>query len=109
MTLPRPTDDPDVVDNPDERRYEIRSDGQLAGFAVYRLSGDAITFTHTEIDPMFDGQGLGSRLARAALDDVRARRLHAVPLCPFIAGWIRRHPEYLDLVAEHHRPHKESQ
>lgn len=103
MTPPRSTADPDVVDHADQHRYEIRSGSTLAGSAFYNPSPEAITFTHTEIEPEFDGQGLGSRLARAALDDVRARGLQVVPLCPFIAGWIRRHPEYVDLVDDRHR------
>lgn len=101
--MTRPTGDPDVVDNADRHRYEIRSGSELAGFAVYQLSDRTLTFTHTEIEAKYDGQGLGSRLAKAALDDLRARGLHAVPLCPFIAGWIRNHPIYLDLVDERHR------
>lgn len=60
-----------------------------------------MTIYHTEVDPAFEGQGVGSQLAKAALDDVRARGLELVPRCPFIAAYIRRHSEdYLDLVAE---------
>ena len=88
-----------VTDNPDESRYEVRADGQVAGFALYRLQDGGITFFHTEVDPAREGEGLGSRLARGALDDVRGRGFDVVPLCPFIAGYIRRHPdEYLGLV-----------
>ena len=86
-------------DNRDRARYEISTGGRRAGFAQYRLDPGSITFVHTEIDPEHEGAGLGSRLARAALDDVRARQLTVVPLCPFIADYIRRHPDdYLDLV-----------
>ena len=102
MISPRPTADPDVVDAANRHRYEIRSGTTLAGFALYEISGEELTFTHTEIDPEFDGKGLGARLARAALDDVRTRGLGVVPLCPFIAGWIRRHPDYADLVDDRH-------
>ena len=89
----------EVADNPDASRYEIRVDGQVGGVAVYRLEGDRIVFLHTETDPAREGEGLGGRLARGALDDVRARKLTVVPLCPFIAGWIERHREYEDLVS----------
>ena len=58
-----------------------------------------ITFVHTEIDDAYAGQGLGGKLARAALDDVRARGLAVRPDCPFIKGWIAKHPDYADLVA----------
>jgi predicted GNAT family acetyltransferase len=88
-----------VADNPSALRYEIRVGDDLAGFAAYTRLRDVITFTHTEIDPAFEGQGLGSTLARAALDDVRAKGLRVVPRCPFIRAYIERHPEYADLVA----------
>jgi predicted GNAT family acetyltransferase len=88
-----------VRDNPAESRYEVLSDGKLAGFAQYRLRDDRITMYHTEVDPPFEGEGLGGQLAREALDDVRSRGLLVVPVCPFIASFIRhRQDEYLDLV-----------
>jgi hypothetical protein len=91
--------DVEVRDNPDESRYVVLLDGEVAGFTLYRLHPGRITMFHTEIDPAHEGSGLGGRLARGALDDVRARGLELEPLCPFIAGYIRRHPdEYLDLV-----------
>jgi uncharacterized protein len=86
-------------DNRDENRYEIWIDGQVAGFALYQLGHDSITFTHTEIYPAHEGSGFGSRLAREALDDAKKRELSVVPLCPFIATYIADHPDdYLDLV-----------
>lgn len=91
------------ADNTERHRYELRKGGEVAAFAEYNLLEGALMFTHTEVLPQFEGQGLGSRLAKAALDDVRQRGLRAIPQCPFIAGYIRKHPEYLDLVAEEHR------
>ncbi len=89
-----------VLDNAAESRYEVFSDGRLAGFALYRLHRDRVTMYHTEIDPAFEGEGLGSELAREALGDIRSRGLMVEPLCPFIAAFIRDHAdEYLDLVA----------
>ena len=71
----------------------------LAGFADYMLTDGLITFTHTEIDPAYEGQGLGSQLVRAALDDVRTTGERTVlPLCPFVKAWIQRHPDYMDLL-----------
>ncbi|WP_119729179.1 GNAT family N-acetyltransferase [Thermomonospora amylolytica] len=89
-----------VSNNPEAFRYEITVDGAKAGFADYRMRQGAVVFTHTEVDPEYEGQGIGGALARGALDDVRARGLKAVPLCPFIQGYIDRHPEYRDLVVQ---------
>jgi predicted GNAT family acetyltransferase len=87
-----------VVDDPDGHRFEISVGGSRAGFAAYHLTGDRIVFTHTEVDPAFNGRGLGNRLAAGALDAARERGLAVEPRCPFIAAYIARHPEYADLV-----------
>ncbi|MEB3366336.1 GNAT family N-acetyltransferase [Saccharopolyspora mangrovi] len=92
------TIEPEVKDNSDANRFEIRVDGRLAGFAEYRLKPGQISFTHTEIDDDFGGQGLAGKLARAALDQARERGLGVLPFCPFIRGWIAKHPDYVDLV-----------
>ena len=83
-----------VRDNPGQQRYEIYFDGVRAGFAEYRDEAGRRTFTHTKVDPDFEGHGLGSALARGALDDARERDLKIVARCPFIAAYIQRHPEY---------------
>jgi uncharacterized protein len=88
----------EVRDAPDRRRYEAFEDGSLAGFAEYRDQGDVRIFTHTEVFPAFEGRGIGSALARGALDDVRASGRTLVAQCPFIRGYIEHHPEYADLV-----------
>ena len=91
--------DVQVTNNEAEKRYEARVDGRLAGSAYYDTADDLIVFTHTEVDDAYEGQGVGSTLARAALDDVRADgRRKVVPRCPFIKGWIDRHPAYQDLL-----------
>ena len=85
--------------NAAEHRYEARLDGELAGFAEYQLTDQLVVFTHTEVDERFEGKGVGSAIARFALDDVRADGTRRVlPLCPFIKGWIAKHPDYVDLV-----------
>jgi predicted GNAT family acetyltransferase len=87
-----------VTDNPDRDRFEITVDGELAGFVQYLRRGHRLIFFHTEIEPAFEGRGLGSALAKGALDAARAADEPVVPLCPFIGGWIDRHPEYADVV-----------
>lgn len=89
----------EVSNNPAEKRYEARLDGELAGIVVYDLEAGSIVFSHTEVYPQFEGKGIGGALARGALDDVRAGDAYdVVPQCPFIKGWIDKHPDYADLV-----------
>jgi uncharacterized protein len=88
-----------VTDAPDEKRYEARDEsGKRFGLVEYIRTDGMITFTHTEVDPAAEGQGIGSTLARSVLNQARADGLAVLPLCPFIKGWIARHPEYQDLV-----------
>ncbi len=88
---------PAVTKNAD--RFELRVDGELVGFADYQVRGDRMVFDHTAIDPASGGRGLGGVLVRAALDDVRAQGLKAVPTCSFVDDYITRNPEYADLRA----------
>lgn len=87
-----------ISDNPAESRYEAFVESTLAGLTDYHLQPGLITLLHTEIDPVFEGQGVGSRFAAAVLDDVRGRGLRVLPMCPFVRAFIQRHPEYADLV-----------
>jgi hypothetical protein len=98
-----PPDELSVVDIPEESRYELRLGERVIGFAAYRRRPGRIVFTHTEIDESVEGRGLGGRLAAGALDDVRRQGFEVAPLCPFIASYIKRHPEYHDLVVERYR------
>jgi len=88
-------------DNAAAGRFEILVGDEVAGFAEYSVAHGVATMPHTVVEKAFDGQGLGSKLARYALDTVRERELKVRPLCPFIRRYIRRHKEYADLV--HHR------
>ena len=96
MTVP-PADGT-VTDDADHHRYVLDVDGRLAGQVVYSLHPGRITFLHTEVEPEFEGEGVGSQMAKAVLDDARRRGLAVEPQCPFIAEYIARHPAYADLV-----------
>ena len=87
-----------VVDVPDRSRFEIRVDGEVAGFTEYHRRPRVISFVHTSIDQRFEGRGLASALARTALSAARDDGLAVMPFCPFVRGYIARHPEYVDLV-----------
>lgn len=88
-----------VHDNTAAHRYEVELGGELA-ILTYRLHGDTITFLHTEVPPELEGHGLGGRLAQTALDEARARGLAVIPSCPFVATYIRRHPDYMSLLPQ---------
>ena len=94
--------DTTVADNPGQSRFEIRVGGEVAGFTAYRPLDRELdreyAFTHTEIDPSYEGKGLGSVLVRGALDETKARGLGVLPYCPFVLRYVQRHPEYLELV-----------
>ena len=87
-----------VTDHPEASRYELHDGENLVGFARYHARRREIVFTHTQVSDAYEGQGAGSQLAREALDDARRRGLRVVAICPFIASWIERHPDYADLV-----------
>jgi predicted GNAT family acetyltransferase len=91
-----------VEDNEAAQRYEVRL-GDARALLQYERKGDRIVFLHTEVPAALEGRGIGSALARGALDDARARGLSVVPLCPFVRAYIQRHPEYLPLVDSEHR------
>lgn len=85
--------------DPENDRYVIEHNGEIVGFTEYHLrGGNHYFFYHTSIHDSYAGQGVGSTLARFALDDVREKGALVVPLCPFIAGWIENHPDYRDLI-----------
>ena len=91
----------EVVDVPERQRYEAVRDGTVLGFAAYQRTDQLVVFTHTEVDPSLEGQGVGGRLVQGALDQVRSLGLPVLPICPFVQAWMARHPEYLDLDYRH--------
>jgi predicted GNAT family acetyltransferase len=92
-----------VVDNPGLSRYEARIAERVLGIVEYDLdpTGERIVLVHTEVLPDAEGMGVGSRLARGALEDVRSRGLKLVVECEFIGAYLKRHPrEYEDLLGD---------
>ena len=89
-----PTDDVEILRDDAEHRYEMTVGGVQAGIAMFVATPGRTVFTHTIVRPEFEGRGLGSRLAKFVLDDAVARGDRIVPRCPFIAEYLRHHPEY---------------
>jgi hypothetical protein len=87
-----------VRDNPERSRYEAYVGPALAGLATYHSQPGLVTVLHTEIEPAYEGQGIGSELVRRMLDDIRGTGARMLPVCPFVLAFLRRHPEYDDLV-----------
>jgi predicted GNAT family acetyltransferase len=92
-----------VTEEPERSRYVIWVDGQQVGLLDYRRKPDQIALIHTEVDPTSEHHGLGSALVARALDDARSEGMAVLPYCPFVAAYIKRHPEYLELVPEARR------
>ncbi len=93
---------PPVRDNPAAHRFELSLHDALA-VAEYEVSGSVITFTHTVVPQVLQGRGVGTHLVRAGLDAARARGLRVVPRCSMFEGYMRKHPETQDLLADEGR------
>jgi predicted GNAT family acetyltransferase len=87
-----------VTHNAEAKRFELLIDG-LRALLTYRRFPGSIVFDHTEVPKPLEGKGLAAKLARFALDFARANHLRVVPLCPYVSSFIRKHPEYEDLVS----------
>src|SRR5215469_8350266 len=98
------TDAPVVTDNEAESRFEVHVGAERAGLIQYQRKGNELSISHTEVDEKFQGMGLAGILARAALDQARARGESVLPFCPYVRSWIGKHPDYVDLVPADRRP-----
>ena len=92
----------DVVNNAEAGRFEVRLGDEVA-FAEYRLLASGILFPHTLVPEVLEGKGVGGAMVRAAMAFARARGEKVIPVCPFVAGYIAKHPEYHDLVHPDYR------
>ena len=90
----------EIVNNVEARRWEARANGAVLGYSEYIESPGQIVFTHTVVEPEHEGGGIGSRLARAALDDSVTRGMRITPICPFIRSYIQRHSQYAEATDE---------
>lgn len=87
-----------LTDNAQLNRYEMQVEGQIA-FANYRKSGDVVRISHVEVPRALEGRGLGSKLMKAVLSEIRAEKQKVIPLCSFAASYIDRNPQEQDLLA----------
>ncbi|WP_228845273.1 GNAT family N-acetyltransferase [Phototrophicus methaneseepsis] len=83
----------EVKNNPEKNRFEVILGDQIA-MVQYMIAGKNIVFTHTEVPPEFEGKGIAGKMARVALDFAKDEGYRVQALCPFIAAYVRRHPEY---------------
>jgi predicted GNAT family acetyltransferase len=88
----------DFQNDADRHRFEAMSAGKVAGFVEYNVLSQSIMLTHTEVAQEFEGKGVGGFLARESLVAARAMGKRVIPACPFIASWLRKHRDFLDLV-----------
>jgi predicted GNAT family acetyltransferase len=89
--------DPEIRDNAGLKRYELPVDGELA-VVTYNLSPGSLMITETLVPQRLEGRGLASRLAKHVLTDAKERGLVILPVCPFFAGYLQKHPEHADVV-----------
>ena len=94
----------EVRNNPERRRFEIEVNGRFAVAEYMIVNNERIIFTHTEVHPELEGNGLASVLAKHAFAHARAHHYKIMPLCPYMAGYMKRHPEYHDLLLEGFNP-----
>ncbi|WP_213775917.1 GNAT family N-acetyltransferase [Bradyrhizobium sp. dw_78] len=88
----------DIINNAAQQRYELAVEGHIAA-TYYQIADGVITFVHTEVPPELGGKGIGSKLIKGALDQVRNAGLKVIAQCPFVKAYIDRHPDYQDLLA----------
>lgn len=92
--------DPDLIDNVAMHRFELPIEGGDYAAAYYRIEGDKVILTHTEVPFEYSGRGIGSRLAKGVFEAIRASGRRIVPRCPFMGAFAAKHPEYADLITD---------
>ncbi len=87
-----------LIDNTDDNQYEFHVDGYIPKIEYIKSVNGEIYLTHTEVPYELEGKGVGSQLVQKALKDIKEKGLRLIPLCPFVAGYIRKHPEWRSIV-----------
>ena len=89
--------DGEVINQEAEHRFELHADGKIA-FLTYHRHLNQLVLIHTEVPKALEGRGIGGKLAKTALEFARQQKMKVVAKCPFVAEYMRRHPEYADLT-----------
>ena len=89
-----------LIDNVALHQYEFRIGDLIPRIEYIKTKNGEIYLTHTEVPSALEGKGVGSSLVRLALEDIERQQLRLVPLCPFVAGYVQKHPEWKRLVME---------
>jgi predicted GNAT family acetyltransferase len=84
----------EITNNVAAGQWEARLEGELAGYAEYRTRPGRVVFTHTVVEPRFEGRGIASTLITTAVEDAIANEWRITPICPFVRAWLKRHPEH---------------
>lgn len=94
-----PANDAPITHNQHHHRFELKTDGKLSIVAYQKIDDETLALTHTEVDPSLEGQGVGSHLVKGVLEYVEQNNLKIVPLCPFVAVYLKRHPDWNRVVS----------
>ena len=100
------TQTPAIHINNARHRFEMTTDGKLSFVEFQQADDETLALVHTEVHPDLEGQGIGSKLVKGVLDYIRANNLHMMPYCPFVSVYVKRHPEYQDLVSPGFDPNR---
>ncbi|QIK60530.1 N-acetyltransferase [Dysgonomonas sp. HDW5A] len=88
----------ELIDNSPENRYEFRIGEEIAKIEYIKTNNNEIYLTHTEVPVSLEGRGIGSQLIEKTLQNIELQKLRLVPLCPFVTGYIQKHPDWRRIV-----------
>lgn len=91
-------EDFELIDHAEQSQYEFHIDSYIPKIEYIKTANGEIALTHTEVPEALEGRGVGSQLVKKVLEDIDRQHLKVIPLCPFVAAYIRKHPEWKRLV-----------